>query len=56
MFEEKFAKIVKRYKDGLAHKSLQMVVVGATKQQLSGFQKKKVPKFLKPQLNLLMVN
>ena len=40
IFGEKFPEIVKQYKDGLTHKSLQMAVVGASKQQSSGFKKK----------------
>ena len=40
IFGEKFPEIVKQYKDGLTHKSLQMAVVGASKQQPSGFKKK----------------
>ena len=31
---------VQQYKEGLAHKSLQMAVVGASKPQSSGFKKK----------------
>ena len=40
IFGEKFPEIVKHYKEGLAHKSLQMAVVGASKPQSSGFKKK----------------
>ncbi|MEW8544926.1 MAG: hypothetical protein AB2693_15475, partial [Candidatus Thiodiazotropha sp.] len=40
IFGEKFPEIVKQYKDGLTHKSLQMAVVGANKRQSSGFKKK----------------
>ena len=34
IFGEKFPEIVKQYKEGLAHKSLQMAVVGASHQVL----------------------
>ena len=40
IFREKFPEIVKQYKEELAHKSLQMAVVGASKPQSSGFKKK----------------
>lgn len=40
IFGEKFPEIVKQYKDGLAHKSLQMAVTGVGKPQSSGFKKK----------------
>lgn len=40
IFGDKFPEIVKQYKDGLAHKSLQMAVVGANKPQPSSFRKK----------------
>lgn len=41
IFGEKFPEVVKHYKDGLAHRSLQMAVVGANK---SSGPKKKGPK------------
>ena len=40
IFGEKFPEIVKQFKDGLAHKSLQMAVTGVGKPQSSGFKKK----------------
>ena len=39
IFGEKFPEILKQYKDGLAHKSLQMAVTGAGKPRSSGFKK-----------------
>ena len=43
IFSRHFPEIMKQHKDGLAHKSLQMAVVGANKLKSSGF-KKKTPK------------
>ena len=40
IFGNKFPEVVSQYKESLAHKSLQMAVVNASKQQSSGFKNK----------------
>ena len=56
IFGDKFPEIVKQYEDGLAHRSLQMAVVGANIHSSHLVLRKRVPRFLKPQLNLLIVS